>query len=1145
MYRINQSRRKLTASIAAAAKAEDELLEAASAAVASAAAGGIPLPPSAGEKRQFKDVLDGGEDPCVNSEQTIEKIDSDNDDQGISSTSSSPPHKKAAILRSPEVTSSPSPSSSISIAQVSATGGTPISTIPAPTITPTNENASDPSNTNINTPIASMAAAEPAIATVSAATTLSPDRTMMAIDLTSQSPLLDNEVSVVDPPPPVPISINPETTTKDKRDNNHDDEEEEIQVVSSTTINPNIQYPHKRTDCGLYNFSVDPKKFCEKCYCVVCDIPAKDCAKWEDHCVQIQRGIPNDSDSDSSVAPATAKTMTNPSAPAIAMDSNDENDGDDIQVVSSTTINPNIQYPHKRTDCGVFSFSTDPNKFCDKCYCVVCDIPAKDCTNWGDHSIEKCRPATSREDAMTDDDEGYDVTDEILLESPSTTARDHYNRLRLLLQQERTVEEGEERYRQHGVRLPENDAKLRILEVLSRKLKSALQISEGGRMPMSENSGRSKKKDVKQQQKNVMEGDIPQLGLHSAFFVEGIKIGWPFPAIMLPQRQMAIHIIKGLKRKLHVVLESPTGTGKSVAILCSVLAWQRYHMQTKARAQQAGSDPSDDEEEGLPKIIYCSRTHSQVAQMVSSLKKTPYRPTMTVLGSRERLCIHKELTGKNKKKNTMPINLACQARRLNTEFDRKRRLKKFDYNDNDPRPPDDYDGDDIAENDIEVDGETTAEIDEDGATRGPRKPRPTCPHYRQLSSEWVASVAAKRFTRGHRLRGNNKGGCCGSSTAVGGEESAFGVHDMEDLVRFGKNPYKEENIAVYRGKTGKFGFLVNNNVNERDNITRGCHVVSLVSGGAAEFEARLQDGDKILKVNGKDVRTCNKARIVELLGLTPKDQPARLNVMRADSDTSELLDPEKDLVRTQDTDHPEDIHSDRSVCPYYVSRAIQAHAELTFAPYNYILDPSIRRVMNISLKNAVVVLDEAHNVESTLREGGSGKYGEMDLFQLVCTLGNYARRTTSTGNITLISTQEEVDSAKLAHNLLLFVENIISHMQTLRQKFETSPGREKLENDYKKYYNTPDNHEVELSYDGPTGYGIKGAAVGCQPFLTQLGITKEKCSQLLELALSMEQKLFGGNSESDDTNQTDNVTGDSSNVLTVLVEMLSKLVTGM
>lgn len=34
------------------------------------------------------------------------------------------------------------------------------------------------------------------------------------------------------------------------------------------------------------------------------------------------------------------------------------------------------------------------------------------------------------------------------------------------------------------------------------------------------------------------EGDIPNLCLHSSFFVEGVRIGWPFPVIMPPQRQV-------------------------------------------------------------------------------------------------------------------------------------------------------------------------------------------------------------------------------------------------------------------------------------------------------------------------------------------------------------------------------------------------------------------------------------------------------------------------------------------------------------------------------------------------------------------------------------------------------------------------------
>ena len=99
---------------------------------------------------------------------------------------------------------------------------------------------------------------------------------------------------------------------------------------------------------------------------------------------------------------------------------------------------------------------------------------------------------------------------------------------------------------------------------------------------------------------------------------------------MKPQRQMAIHIIKALKNRRHVVLESPTGTGKSAAILCSVLAWQRWHYRMELMEQQQqrqlrqtcntveGEEDEEKEVVRKVKIIYCSRTHSQVAQMVAS-----------------------------------------------------------------------------------------------------------------------------------------------------------------------------------------------------------------------------------------------------------------------------------------------------------------------------------------------------------------------------------------------------------------------------------------------------------------------------------------------------------------------------------------------
>jgi Rad3-related DNA helicase len=38
--------------------------------------------------------------------------------------------------------------------------------------------------------------------------------------------------------------------------------------------------------------------------------------------------------------------------------------------------------------------------------------------------------------------------------------------------------------------------------------------------------------------------------------------------------------------------------------------------------------------------------------------------------------------------------------------------------------------------------------------------------------------------------------------------------------------------------------------------------------------------------------------------------------------------------------------------------------------------------MGIDLTGAICVLDEAHNVEDTLRESGSGKFGEIEIAEI-------------------------------------------------------------------------------------------------------------------------------------------------------------------
>lgn len=59
------------------------------------------------------------------------------------------------------------------------------------------------------------------------------------------------------------------------------------------------------------------------------------------------------------------------------------------------------------------------------------------------------------------------------------------------------------------------------------------------------------------------------------------------------------------------------------------------------------------------------------------------------------------------------------------------------------------------------------------------------------------------------------------------------------------------------------------------------------------------------------------------------------------------------------------------ICPYYISRAAMEHCDIIFAPYNYLIDPLIREAMGINLRDDIVIIDEAHNIEDVCREAGS------------------------------------------------------------------------------------------------------------------------------------------------------------------------------
>ncbi|CBZ23762.1 putative helicase [Leishmania mexicana MHOM/GT/2001/U1103] len=126
--------------------------------------------------------------------------------------------------------------------------------------------------------------------------------------------------------------------------------------------------------------------------------------------------------------------------------------------------------------------------------------------------------------------------------------------------------------------------------------------------------------------------------------VNGITVSFPFDPYPA-QVEFMRSVVKCLQHGFNGLLESPTGTGKTLCLLCSTLGW------LAARSQGAVlRHPSDQDQKGRGKyshkVVYCSRTHAQLAQVVRELKRTSYAQcfTMAILGSREHMCLNKEVT---------------------------------------------------------------------------------------------------------------------------------------------------------------------------------------------------------------------------------------------------------------------------------------------------------------------------------------------------------------------------------------------------------------------------------------------------------------------------------------------------------------------
>uniref|UniRef100_A0A3B3SL80 Regulator of telomere elongation helicase 1 n=1 Tax=Paramormyrops kingsleyae TaxID=1676925 RepID=A0A3B3SL80_9TELE len=339
--------------------------------------------------------------------------------------------------------------------------------------------------------------------------------------------------------------------------------------------------------------------------------------------------------------------------------------------------------------------------------------------------------------------------------------------------------------------------------------------------------------------------------------LRGVAVDFPFPPYPCQEYYMR-KVIECLQDKVNGVLESPTGTGKTLCLLCATLAW-RDHFKDSISARKIvermggaelfpdrpmsswGTSATDGDTPAyytdIPKIIYASRTHSQLTQVINELKNTSYRPRVCVLGSREQLCINPDVM--KQESNHIKVHM-CRAK--------------------------------ISSH--------------------------SCIFYNNVEEKCTD------------------------------KELANTILDVEDLVKAG-----------------------------------------------------------------------NKQR----------------------------------------------------VCPYYLTRSLKQQADIIFMPYNYLLDAKSRRAHSIELKGAVVIFDEAHNVEKMCEESSSFDLTPFDLASAIETVDKVLveqAREVGRGDVTVDFNVESLDSelklnittiAKIKQ-ILLDLEAVIDSFEVTSEKGITKPG---------------------------------------------------------------------------------------------------------
>uniref|UniRef100_A0A3B4HCA1 DNA 5'-3' helicase n=1 Tax=Pundamilia nyererei TaxID=303518 RepID=A0A3B4HCA1_9CICH len=414
------------------------------------------------------------------------------------------------------------------------------------------------------------------------------------------------------------------------------------------------------------------------------------------------------------------------------------------------------------------------------------------------------------------------------------------------------------------------------------------------------------------------------------YTIGGVKIHFPCKAYPSQLAMMNL-IVRGLNTGQYCLLESPTGSGKSLALLCSALGWQ--HAQF-AKLQEGGSTgPDKSHKSDSPTSCKCgchsksSRNKATAADKhaVVDLTVSPSKDTAQPSTSAQEPSKKQSLASRLSEKLQASLSSDC-VKDDDFQQDRKR-IRTFPVFASQSRKRQRLEkGVVFTDDEPELENQPAGPQSWNAETKhqAPGCSSTSCVSTIQTGSQVLSSLIAEVVKDGVK------------------DKEKDGRRKIPKIF-FGTRTHKQITQITHELKRTLYCGVPMTILSSRDHTCVNPDVVP-----HANRNERCKD-----LLEAKDGRSCRYYHGVQRM----RDQNTLQHVhgLRAAWDIEELVTLGKRL---------------RS-CSYFAARELMQSAWIIFCPYNYLLDPMIRESMEIDLEGQILVLDEAHNIEDCARESAS------------------------------------------------------------------------------------------------------------------------------------------------------------------------------